>query len=85
MRGHRIVAAFYGHPGVFTYPTDESIRRARAEGYHARMLAGISAEDCLIADLGVDPARNGCQSYEATDFLLNSRTIDALAQFILWA
>jgi uncharacterized protein YabN with tetrapyrrole methylase and pyrophosphatase domain len=82
--GQRTVAAFYGHPGVFAYASHESIRRARAEGYRARMLPGISAEDCLFADLGVDPAQNGCQSYEATDFLLNGRMIDNSAQLILW-
>jgi hypothetical protein len=32
------------------------------------MLAGISAEVCLFADLGVDPAVNGTTTYEATDW-----------------
>ena len=48
------------------------------------MVPGISAEDCLIADLGIDPAVNGCQSYEATDFLMNARLIDPSSQLILW-
>jgi hypothetical protein len=82
--GNLTVGAFYGHPGVFAYPSHESIRRARAEGYSATMLPGISAEDCLFADLGVDPAVSGCQSYEATDFLLNAPMIDVSAQLILW-
>jgi uncharacterized protein YabN with tetrapyrrole methylase and pyrophosphatase domain len=76
--------ACYGHPGVFVYPSHESIRRARAEGYSARMLPGISSEDCLFADLGVDPGINGCQSYEATDFLLNGRVIDPTSSVVLW-
>jgi Protein containing tetrapyrrole methyltransferase domain and MazG-like (predicted pyrophosphatase) domain len=76
--------ACYGHPGVFVYPSHESIRRARAEGYSARMLPGISSEDCLFADLGVDPGINGCQSYEATDFLLNRRVIDPTGSVVLW-
>ena len=82
--GNMTVGAFYGHPGVFAYPSHESVRQARAEGYSARMLPGISAEDCLFADLGVDPATNGCQSYEATDFLINNRVIDNSSQVILW-
>jgi hypothetical protein len=82
--GKRTVAAFYGHPGVFAFPSHESIRRARREGYPAFMLPGISAEDCLFADLGVDPAINGCQSYEATDFLLHDRVVDVASQLILW-
>jgi uncharacterized protein YabN with tetrapyrrole methylase and pyrophosphatase domain len=82
--GEKTVAAFYGHPGVFAYPSHESIRRARQEGFSARMLPGISSEDCLFADLGVDPAVGGCQSYEATDFLLNSLLIDPSSQLVLW-
>ena len=82
--GDVTVGAFYGHPGVFAYPSHESIRRARKEGYDARMLPGISSEDCLFADLGVDPAVGGCQSYEATDFLLNSVAIDPSSQLVLW-
>ena len=76
--------ACYGHPGVFVYPSHESIRRARMEGYSARMLPGISSEDCLFADLGVDPGINGCQSYEATDFLINQRVIDPTSSVVLW-
>jgi uncharacterized protein YabN with tetrapyrrole methylase and pyrophosphatase domain len=82
--GFVTVAAFYGHPGVFAYPSHESIRVALKEGFKAKMLPGISAEDCLFADLGVDPAKNGCQSYEATDFLANGRVIDNSSQVILW-
>jgi len=76
--------ACYGHPGVFVYPSHESIRRARAEGFTARMLPGISAEDCLYADLGVDPGITGCQSYEATDFMVNGRQIDPTSSVVLW-
>jgi uncharacterized protein YabN with tetrapyrrole methylase and pyrophosphatase domain len=82
--GDKTVAAFYGHPGVFAYPSHEAIRRARQEGIPARMLPGVSSEDCLFADLGVDPAVGGCQSYEATDFLLNGPVIDPSSQLILW-
>ncbi len=83
-RGDKTVAAFYGHPGVFAYPSHESIRKARSEGYPAIMLPAVSSEDCLFADLGVDPAVGGCQSYEATDFLVNSPIIDSSSQLILW-
>jgi uncharacterized protein YabN with tetrapyrrole methylase and pyrophosphatase domain len=82
--GARVCVAFYGHPGVFVDPSHEAVSRARAEGYAARMLPAVSAEDCLFADLGVDPGRSGCQSYEATDFLLRRRKIDASAALVLW-
>ena len=82
--GLRTCAAFYGHPGVYTSPAHDSIRLARQEGFTARMLPSVSAEDCLFADLGVDPAARGCQSYEATDFLMHLRTPDTSAGLILW-
>jgi Tetrapyrrole (Corrin/Porphyrin) Methylases len=79
-----VCAAFYGHPGVFASPSHEAVRRARAEGFPATMLPAISAEDCLFADLGVDPGESGGQSYEATDFLLRRRTFDTAVPLILW-
>ena len=83
-RGRSVCAAFYGHPGIFVSPSHEAVRRARAEGFPARMLPAVSAEDCLFADLGVDPGATGCQSYEATDFLLRRRQVDPTAMLILW-
>ena len=74
----------YGHPGVFAYPAHEAIRRARLKGYRAVMQPGISAEDCLFADLGIDPGNSGCQSYEATDFLINRRITDPASHLLLW-
>lgn len=82
--GLNVCAVFYGHPGIFAYPSHESIRQALKEGYSARMLPGISAEDCLFADLNIDPATNGCQSFEATDFLVFKRRIDPSSLLILW-
>jgi hypothetical protein len=78
-----VCAAFYGHPGVFAFPTHEAISRARREGFPARMLPGISAQDCLFADLGVDPAQTGCQTFEATEFLINNRVPDTSSSLIL--
>ena len=84
VRASRVVcAAIYGHPGVFVYPSHASIRRARKEGYDARMLPGVSATDCLFADLGIDPAR-GIQEYEATDLLVSGRRLNPDGRVIIW-
>jgi hypothetical protein len=83
-QGKKVCALFYGHPGVFVNPGWEAINQARAEGYEAVMLPGISAEDCLFVDLALDPAKDGCQSYEATDFLLRPRRFDPTVPLILW-
>ena len=83
-KGLRVAAAFYGHPGVYVRPSHEAILRARGEGHHARMLPAVSAEDCLFADLGVDPATTGCASYDATDFLVRRTVVDPAGGLILW-
>ena len=83
-RGLRVCAAFYGHPGFFCMPSHEAIRRARKEGFPARMLPGIASFDCLIADLGIDPATHGCQSFLANDFLAYSRKFDPRSSLIIW-
>jgi uncharacterized protein YabN with tetrapyrrole methylase and pyrophosphatase domain len=79
-----VCAVFYGHPGVFVYSSHEAIRRARLEGFSATMLPATSSEDCLFADLGIDPATSGCQSFEATDFLIRRRKFDPCSHLILW-
>lgn len=80
----RVCAAFYGHPGIFVRPSHAAVEQARQEGFEARMLPGISAEDCLFADLGFDPAVRGCQTFEATDFLLRRPRFDPACHVILW-
>jgi hypothetical protein len=82
--GKTVCAAFYGHPGIFACISHMAIADARAEGFHAEMLPGISAEDCLVADLGIDPGRTGMQSMETTQFMIYERKIDPTALLILW-
>jgi uncharacterized protein YabN with tetrapyrrole methylase and pyrophosphatase domain len=81
---HDVCVVFYGHPGVFVYSSHEAIQRARREGFRATMLPATSSEDCLFADLGIDPATSGCQSFEATDFLIRRRKFDPSSHLILW-
>ena len=82
--GLKVCGIFYGHPGVFVNPSHRAIEQARKEGYETCMLPGVSAEDCLFADIGVDPAKYGCQSFEATDFLVYERKFDHRSSLILW-
>jgi len=82
--GLDVCVAFYGHPCVFVLPSRIAVERARDEGFSARILPGISAEDCLFADLGLDPSTAGCQSYEATDFLVFRRRFNTTSPLVLW-
>jgi precorrin-6B methylase 1 len=82
--GKRVCGAFYGHPGVFAWAPHKTIEVARSEGFEAHMEPGISAEDCLYADLGIDPGNFGCQHFEASQLLFYQRRIDPTAYLILW-
>ncbi|MGK0410579.1 MAG: hypothetical protein ACJASB_002757 [Shewanella psychromarinicola] len=82
--GKLVVCALYGHPGVFACVAHLSIKQARAEGYEASMLPGISAEACLWADLGIDPGNSGHQSFEATQFMLYHHVPDPTTHLLLW-
>jgi uncharacterized protein YabN with tetrapyrrole methylase and pyrophosphatase domain len=82
--GKSTCAVYYGHPGVFVEATHRAIRRLRREGYAARMVPAVSADGCLFADLLVNPGDHGMQSYEASDFLVSRRRIDARTGLLLW-
>jgi precorrin-3B methylase len=82
--GKKVCGAFYGHPGVFALPPHKAIAQARKEGFQAHMEPGVSAEDCLYADLGIDPGTLGCQHYEASQIMFYRRRIDPSAYLVLW-
>ena len=82
--GKDVCGVFYGHPGVFVYPSHRAIGIARSEGYKAAMLPAISALDCLFADIGVDPSTKGSQTVEATDLLLRKRRLTTDGHVVIW-
>lgn len=82
--GKSVVAVFYGHPGVFACVSHRAIKQAKLEDFPAHIEAGISAEDCLYADLSIDPGKTGCINYEASQFMFYKRCIDPAAHLILW-
>ena len=75
---------FYGHPTVFAQPAIDAAIKAKQKGYYIKVLPGISAEDCLFADLLIDPSSSGCHSFDATDFLIRERRADPSSHLILW-
>ncbi|GKW43780.1 SAM-dependent methyltransferase [Pectobacterium parvum] len=83
-RGKHVVGVYYGHPGIFVLSTHRAIEIARKEGHTALMRPGISALDCLCADLGVDPSSPGLQTYEASDMMIRDKQPDTAAHVVLW-
>ena len=68
--GQSVCFAAYGHAGFCAWATHESIRQARAAGYPAEMVPGVSTAAAFFADAGFDPAQAGCQIWEATRYLI---------------
>lgn len=83
-QGKKVVGIYYGHPGIFVLSTHRAILIARREGHQAVMRPGISALDCLCADLGVDPSHPGMVTYEATDMLIRQRVPATTLHTVLW-
>ncbi|KAI3615086.1 uroporphyrin-iii c tetrapyrrole (corrin porphyrin) methyltransferase [Moniliophthora roreri] len=83
-KGYNVLGVFYGHPGVFVNSSHRAIALAREEGFKAKMLAGVSAEDCLFADLEFDPAILGCMTCEASECLTRDRPFNPFIHNIIW-
>lgn len=82
--GQRVCLAMYGHPGVFAVVGHWAISKVRDLGMEATMEPGISAEDCLYADLGIDPGTTGVQHYEASQFMFYEHAVNPAALLVLW-
>jgi hypothetical protein len=83
-KGLNVCVVFYGHPGLLAYPSHAALKRARQEGFPAKMLPAVSSADMLIAELELDPGECGCQIYDATTFLLHEFIFDPRAALILF-
>ena len=83
-KGLKVVAVYYGHPGVFVLPSHRAVQIARKQGLRAFLVPAISALDCLVADVDFDPSFPGLQILEATDMLLRKRTILTDRHVVIW-
>lgn len=83
-QGNHVCVVFYGHPTVFASSALMAVKKTKEKGLLATILPAISAEDCLFADLLIDPSSHGCQSYETTDMLIRKRVLDPSNHVILW-
>ncbi len=79
-----VTFAMHGHPIVGVYAPFLIRDMARLLGLEVRVLPGISAMDCLFAELMVDPCVAGMQMYEATDLLLRRRPLHPDVPALIW-
>jgi precorrin-6B methylase 1 len=79
----RVCAVFYGSPTFLARSAHEALQAARAAGFPAALLPGVSSVECMAADLGIDFGELGCQIFEANVFLSRPRHVDTSAYLIL--
>ncbi|CAE6534975.1 unnamed protein product [Rhizoctonia solani] len=81
--GYKVVAIINGHPGSTASPAHRALEIARWESYQVQMLPAISPQDCMIADLGIDPSMYGCMISEAAELLAHERSLNTLVHNII--
>lgn len=81
-----ICFVLYGHPTIFATIGLEALALAEQKQMTIEhvIIPGISAQDCLFADLKVDPGDSGCYSIDVNDLLLFDKTIEPHSHLILW-
>ncbi len=81
--GRSVSVAFSGHPATFRRTAHDLMAAARAQGSEALMRPAVWLEDCLCAELEVDPL-DGWQAFEAANFLLHRRLWSPQRSLVLW-
>jgi uncharacterized protein YabN with tetrapyrrole methylase and pyrophosphatase domain len=79
-----VAFAMTGHPLVYAYAPPLIADMGRLLGLTVEVLPGISAMDCLFAELMLDPCTEGLQMYEATDLLLRRRPLQPDVPALIW-
>jgi precorrin-2 methylase len=74
-RGRSVVGLFHGHAGYFVKAGRRALAIAQMEGHETVLLAGISATDCLFADLRIDPGVIGIQILKASHVLRKGASV----------
>jgi uncharacterized protein YabN with tetrapyrrole methylase and pyrophosphatase domain len=83
-KSQHVCFVLYGHPTILAKPALDAVLQARAEGYYTKIIPAISSEDCLFADLMINPGQDGCLSFETTDFLIHRRIPNPSSHLVLW-
>ena len=78
-----VALALYGHPAVFVTPTEVISEVAPSRGLAVKVRPGISALDCILVDLKIDPSR-GLLMFEANEMLLSRRTLLPDVACLIW-
>ena len=74
MRGGLAVClAFHGRSALSTEVSRQALEQSRVDGFAAAVVPGVSALDCLFADLGLGLLSSGCRIYGTEAFVERGR------------
>ena len=74
--GLAVCLAYHGRSALVAQVLREAIALGRAEKMLSAVVPGVSPLDCLFADLGLDPLRDGCQIFTVEHLTERPRRID---------
>lgn len=80
---NNICLVFYGHPVLLADSVNRIIEEAKLSNIKVQVLPGISAFDCLLADLEIK-LDGGCFLAEASFLIKNQINLDISNHVILW-
>jgi precorrin-6B methylase 1 len=83
--GSKVCFVTYGNPGICYGLSHELIRRAGAgvDPLAALMLPAVSSLDSLFVDMALDPATQGVQVFDTSEFVLRRRKLDRTVPLVL--
>lgn len=73
----------YGHPCIFVTPGLQTLWKLN-EQVKTVVCPGISALDCLYADLKFDPSQGGVQLFDATEFIVYEKKPDTSSHTVVY-
>jgi uncharacterized protein YabN with tetrapyrrole methylase and pyrophosphatase domain len=78
-----LCVVIYGHPCIFATPGLLALSDI-PHSIKTVICPGISAQDCLYADLKFDPAARGIHTFDATEYLLYDKLIDTSSHVVIY-
>ena len=82
-RHENVCLLVYGHPLLLSHSVDYLLQQVDKHLVDVLVLPAISAFDCLLCDLEIDPF-SGCFAIDATELLYKNKTLDNSNHLILW-
>jgi uncharacterized protein YabN with tetrapyrrole methylase and pyrophosphatase domain len=73
----------YGHPCIFATPGLLALEKL-SEQVKTVVCPGISAMDCLYADLRFDPSQGGVQLVDATELIIYEKYLDIFSHTVIY-